>query len=620
MPMRERAVYVGLKKPRKRDDIEILFAGSNVNFHLRTESVTAKLRTTIPDRLLDFLEIAAAVYAADSLTSRGGPARKRWGEDWRRRFEFTVAVRDPTFWRSDGRAEALARAVDFLSEDTATFTFIPGTAAPPATRYFDFEPHADGAFIADDVVLLSGGLDSLAGAVELLETTTHNVVFVTHLSAPKVESRQTKLVYQLLERYPGRTFWLPIKATLAKQKAAETTQRSRTLLFAAMGFVAAQMFGAKRLLLFENGVVSLNLPISKQVVGALATRTTHPQSIALLRDLLERIADPPVVFENPYFWRTKTEVVETIERHGEGDLIQLAFSCSQVRSATLQHPHCGRCSQCIDRRFAILAAGADQHEEPTTYEVDLLLGERPDDRDRTMVTDYVRRAQACQSMPDRQFFVDYASELSQALEGYPDRTRLDVARDALALHRRHGEAVNSVLDRAVKTHSAELIAGSFPPTSLLPLVIGGGRPQAPANLDEVRDEARAAAQWPATDQLIQIELRRGQSVWVVGLCNLGIPAAQLITALKCQYDADLQAERDVAEYAYMRSTTLAERAGARRDDAWVRQTVMQIRKAVAEAYEAINGYPPSDDLIIQNRRRSGYRLNPAVRFVNPSAA
>ena len=43
---------------------------------------------------------------------------------------------------------------------------------------------------------------------------------------------------------------------------------------------------------------------------------------------------------------------------------------------TMLHPHCGQCSQCIDRRFAILAAG-QEHEDPAeAYKVDLFLGER----------------------------------------------------------------------------------------------------------------------------------------------------------------------------------------------------------------------------------------------------
>ena len=43
------------------------------------------------------------------------------------------------------------------------------------------------------------------------------------------------------------------------------------------GAVTARLFGLDRITFFENGIVSLNLPPLAQVVGARATRTTHPQ-------------------------------------------------------------------------------------------------------------------------------------------------------------------------------------------------------------------------------------------------------------------------------------------------------------------------------------------------------
>jgi hypothetical protein len=49
-----------------------------------------------------------------------------------------------------------------------------------------------------------------------------------------------------------------------------------SFLYAALACVVARLFGKTRIRFFENGVVSINLPISEQVVGARATRTTHP--------------------------------------------------------------------------------------------------------------------------------------------------------------------------------------------------------------------------------------------------------------------------------------------------------------------------------------------------------
>jgi hypothetical protein len=57
----------------------------------------------------------------------------------------------------------------------------------------------------------------------------------------------------------------------------EYTQRSRSFLYAALGATVAAMVGRDRIRFYENGVVSLNLPVSAQAIGARATRTTHPR-------------------------------------------------------------------------------------------------------------------------------------------------------------------------------------------------------------------------------------------------------------------------------------------------------------------------------------------------------
>ena len=46
--------------------------------------------------------------------------------------------------------------------------------------------------------------------------------------------------------------------------------------------------------------------------------------------------------------------------------------------------HCGRCSQCLDRRFGTLAAGMADVDPEEMYDTDLLTGARVEDVDRTM--------------------------------------------------------------------------------------------------------------------------------------------------------------------------------------------------------------------------------------------
>lgn len=132
-------------------------------------------------------------------------------------------------------------------------------------------------------------MDSLAGALQVLATTDRKVVLVTHRSAQKAITRQVRLGKELTELYPGRVLHLHVRATNIGSQARERTQRSRSFLFAGLGFVVARLFGASLLSFYENGVVSHQLPISPQVIGTMATRTTHPQSLRLMGDLLEAV-------------------------------------------------------------------------------------------------------------------------------------------------------------------------------------------------------------------------------------------------------------------------------------------------------------------------------------------
>src|SRR5262249_18759853 len=78
--------------------------------------------------------------------------------------------------------------------------------------------------------------------------------------------------------------------------------------------------------------------------------------------------------------------------HGCGALIKHTVSCTRIYDITRLHTHCGCCSQCLDRRFAVLAAGAADPDPAELAKVDLLTGERGRPNDQTMAESYVRTA------------------------------------------------------------------------------------------------------------------------------------------------------------------------------------------------------------------------------------
>ena len=238
---------------------------------LRIDRLTRRLVSELPDHVVDLLEIAAYIYAADAAIRRGGPSDRQLGVDWRRRLSFEIPVRVPELWNGAEVRELLAETLGTLSEDEYAFSFVPHPAPHARERYFRFR-EGEG-FEANEVLLFSGGLDSLAGALEELVGRGNRAVLVSHHSSTKLQKVQADLIEDLRKQAgANRLLHVPVTMRMRTGSNRETTHRSRSFFFAAMGIAAASMFGRDRLHFYENGVVSINLPPSGQAVGARARR------------------------------------------------------------------------------------------------------------------------------------------------------------------------------------------------------------------------------------------------------------------------------------------------------------------------------------------------------------
>jgi hypothetical protein len=99
----------------------------------------------------------------------------------------------------------------FLSDDEYEFTFKNLAEPPPVEQCVDFGPGGTSGFQAEDVLLFSGGLDSLGGAMQEVIADKRSVALVSHRSPPKIASRQLALL-QDLERHgpPKKPFHVPV--------------------------------------------------------------------------------------------------------------------------------------------------------------------------------------------------------------------------------------------------------------------------------------------------------------------------------------------------------------------------------------------------------------------------
>jgi len=131
-----------------------------------------------PATARDLLHLGGAVFCVDKLVLRADTA-----DGWTRDPELRATVSDVDAWT--GAAQPLRAALEFLTGDHWTLRFI---ADPDRPDRLDGLLPPD----IDAVTLFSGGLDSLAGTIDLL-TEADRVVLVGHHESPLTAATQTTL-------------------------------------------------------------------------------------------------------------------------------------------------------------------------------------------------------------------------------------------------------------------------------------------------------------------------------------------------------------------------------------------------------------------------------------------
>ncbi len=443
-----------------------------VNIAGLEDSLTGKLDA----RWRDLIRLASMVLAADCGTSRGTLLKVDNGKSWRRSFRFRVAVQDPDFWSQPRVRRALQQTVGFLSDDHYRFEFEGGTNLEDQGPLF--LPSSNGrTFVpwdhVDEVSLFSGGMDSFAGAAEATLIHKRNTLLVTRRSSTKMLKVQRDLV-QDLRRLTGSSNPWHVELKVEMKGAGrvfeqDTHQRSRSFLFASIAGAVASMVGLDRIRFYENGIIAVNAPLSRQLVGAQATRTVHPRVVQGFAEILSMIADRPFPVENPYQSLTRAEVAQRIRDAGAKDLLRFTRSCASVRAATTQHPSCGVCSQCVDRQFAVRAAGMEADDSEDAYEVNLFR-DALDDKHVLLPLAYVETGRRVQALDSPEAFLGYYPDVATALPGLKDMWECgedEALRRLWELHRRQSSAVVSVMEAELARRARDVLGGGVHPHSLL---------------------------------------------------------------------------------------------------------------------------------------------------------
>jgi hypothetical protein len=213
------------------------------NIKLPLTDISRPLVANIPDILIDLLEIASYVYCADQATTRGGDDPRNLGERWRRTFHLHIPVRRPEIWSSPSITESLSDTLSFLSDDEDyQFNFYRASRPTPSDQYFEFGPGGGTGFQAQSVMLFSGGLDSLAGAVQEAVVDKRSVVLVSHRPAAKIANTLKFLASEVQNRCAVSPLHVPVWVNKQKALGREHTQRARSFLYACLAAVVARIF------------------------------------------------------------------------------------------------------------------------------------------------------------------------------------------------------------------------------------------------------------------------------------------------------------------------------------------------------------------------------------------
>lgn len=299
-----------------------------------------------PVRTWDFTCIALSAAAADRAVLRAESE-----DGWTRMIDLTVCLREPGFW--DTKRTETEAILQFLTGDFWKLHFVEDGVEPPVAKE---QVQSD----ADCVCLLSGGVDSLVGGIDLTSNGRKPLFVSQIVRGDRATQRRYATELAAADRHCQWSF------SVGYPGIPELSTRGRSLVFFAFAALAASAIPSTKheqisVVIPENGFISLNVPLGPGRLGSLSTRTTHPMYLKSIQSLWDS-AGIPATLTFPYRDRTKGEMLR--ECTDQSTLIQLigsSVSCGKYRRHNLTH--CGECVPCLVRRAAFLVAGMTDSTE-----------------------------------------------------------------------------------------------------------------------------------------------------------------------------------------------------------------------------------------------------------------
>lgn len=302
---------------------------------------------------LDLFYISLFVFSADRLIKRSS-----FKDGWTRRIKLHVPVLE--IEKFTEIKDILENMLSFLSGDIWNIEFRKRELSTYENSIKKKMDKNKKILDIDAISMFSGGLDSYTGVIDLLEN-GKKLILVSHYGGGKgVKEYQDVLTKHLISNY-----------TLSKEnfyqfhskaiEGVEDTTRTRSFMFFTHAVAIASSFKKKiDLYIPENGLISLNIPITSARNGSSSTRTTHPYYMELFQKIIDKLGIE-VNLINPYQFKTKGEMIKECKNLDLlKETLKDTMSCShpdngryRKESKTL---HCGTCIPCLIRRASIKAS------------------------------------------------------------------------------------------------------------------------------------------------------------------------------------------------------------------------------------------------------------------------
>jgi 7-cyano-7-deazaguanine synthase in queuosine biosynthesis len=344
------------------------------HYFIKDERFEEAFGASLRHDLADLAAVALAVYVADRLIRRSSHS-DRSAFAWSRQLHLRIPLRAPERWVQ--LANELSDLLWWCTEDEWTFDFVvrPATTIGPerAVQAHLLPPTEPPVRAA----LFSGGLDSFAGLCDgILQDRRGTVVLLCASTHGRLTNVQQELTRAVMHRTGVKILPVIVPFGFHRQgrtyNADESSQRTRGLVFIALGAVAARLAGCDRLDIYENGIGILNLPYTEAQLGANTSRSVHPRTMAAMEQLVEHATGQPLYIEPTALWRTKGQLNAAIGELGLADLVPLSVSCDGYPQRVTGKPVCGICPSCLLRRQSLHAAGLLEHDDATSYRWDIL--------------------------------------------------------------------------------------------------------------------------------------------------------------------------------------------------------------------------------------------------------